>query len=237
MRKRLLRAGHALAFARLFRQAGTFPTKFMRVRILYHDHCFDGAASAAYFTRFMQGAFYPDAEYVYTGMAHKASQLFEDGLFDGDVNAIVDFKYSSDPRLTWWFDHHQSAFLTPRRRREFPPGSQRPQALRSFVQILHLVHLHRRQGPFRFRRARSGATGPLGQHHRRRAISGRQDRRRTGRAGHEADAGDRRRQRVRDHPEGDRLDAAPQAGGDRRGAGDPGAVRSRSTSATWNSWT
>ena len=85
----------------------------MRVRVLYHDHCFDGAASAAYFTRFMQGAFYPDAEYVYTGMAHKASQLFDDNLWDGDVNAIVDFKYSSDPRLTWWFDHHQSAFLTP----------------------------------------------------------------------------------------------------------------------------
>jgi hypothetical protein len=85
----------------------------MRVRILYHDHCFDGAASAAYFTRFMQGAFHPDAEYAYTGMAHKASQLFEESLFDGDENAIVDFKYSSDPRLTWWFDHHQSAFLTP----------------------------------------------------------------------------------------------------------------------------
>ena len=46
-------------------------------------------------------------------MAHKASQLFEDSLFDGDENAIVDFKYSTNPRLTWWFDHHQSAFLTP----------------------------------------------------------------------------------------------------------------------------
>ena len=46
-------------------------------------------------------------------MAHKASQLFEPELFDGDENAIVDFKYSSDPRVTWWFDHHQSAFLTP----------------------------------------------------------------------------------------------------------------------------
>ena len=27
-------------------------------------------------------------------------------------NVIVDFKYSSSERLTWWFDHHQSAFLT-----------------------------------------------------------------------------------------------------------------------------
>jgi hypothetical protein len=85
----------------------------MRVRVLYHDHCFDGAASAAYFSRFIQGAFYPNAEFVFTGMAHKASQMFDPSLFDGDENAIVDFKYSSDPRLTWWFDHHQSAFLSP----------------------------------------------------------------------------------------------------------------------------
>jgi hypothetical protein len=85
----------------------------MRVRILYHDHCFDGAASAAYFSRFIQDKFHPDAEFAFTGMAHKASQLFDDVAFDGDENAIVDFKYSPDPRLTWWFDHHQSAFLSP----------------------------------------------------------------------------------------------------------------------------
>jgi hypothetical protein len=91
----------------------------MRVRVLYHDHCFDGAASAAFFTRFLRGRFYPDAEFVYTGMAHKASQIFEDSLFDGDVNAIVDFKYSSNSKLNWWFDHHQSAFLTPEDARHF----------------------------------------------------------------------------------------------------------------------
>jgi hypothetical protein len=85
----------------------------MRVRIFYHDHCFDGAASAAYFSRFLEGAFYPKAEFVYTGLAHRASQLFDESLFDGDENAIVDFKYCSSPKLTWWFDHHQSAFLTP----------------------------------------------------------------------------------------------------------------------------
>jgi hypothetical protein len=84
----------------------------MRVRILYHDHCFDGAASAAFFSRFVAGKFHPDAEFVFTGMAHKATQLFEDELFDGDENAIVDFKYSTNPNLTWWFDHHQSAFLS-----------------------------------------------------------------------------------------------------------------------------
>ena len=85
----------------------------MLERVLYHDHCFDGAASAAFFSRFIAGAVHPDAEFGYTGMAHRASQAFDPALFDGDENAIVDFKYSSDPRLTWWFDHHQSAFLTP----------------------------------------------------------------------------------------------------------------------------
>jgi hypothetical protein len=85
----------------------------MLERVLYHDHCFDGAASAAFFSRFIAGAVHPDAEFRYTGMAHRACQTFDAALFDGDENAIVDFKYSSNPRLTWWFDHHQSAFLTP----------------------------------------------------------------------------------------------------------------------------
>jgi hypothetical protein len=39
--------------------------------------------------------------------------LFDRDMFDGDENAIVDFKYSPSEKLTWWFDHHQSAFLTP----------------------------------------------------------------------------------------------------------------------------
>ena len=52
------------------------------------------------------------ADFYYTGLAHRADQLFEDSLFDGDANVIVDFKYATHPNLTWWFDHHQSAFLS-----------------------------------------------------------------------------------------------------------------------------
>jgi hypothetical protein len=84
-----------------------------RVRVLYHDHCFDGAASAAFFSQFYSDHIDPDARFLYTGMAHTAGPQFEDSQFDGDENAIVDFKYSPHPNLTWWFDHHQSAFLTP----------------------------------------------------------------------------------------------------------------------------
>ncbi|HKV26720.1 MAG TPA: DHH family phosphoesterase [Candidatus Acidoferrales bacterium] len=84
----------------------------MRVRVCFHDKCFDGAASAAIFSRFYRERIHSDAQFCFTGMTHKASRPFEEGTFDGDENAIVDFKFSSSPKLTWWFDHHQSAFLT-----------------------------------------------------------------------------------------------------------------------------
>ncbi len=85
----------------------------MKLRLLYHGHCFDGVASAAVFTRFYRAHVRPDAEIVYGGLLHRAGDLFDEEMFDGDENAIVDFKYSPSERLTWWFDHHQSAFLTP----------------------------------------------------------------------------------------------------------------------------
>jgi hypothetical protein len=84
----------------------------MKVRIFFHDRCFDGAASASVFTRFYRSCIQSGAEFAYTGLAHRASQLFDENLFDGDENAIVDFKYCRSSRLQWWFDHHQSAFLT-----------------------------------------------------------------------------------------------------------------------------
>ena len=64
------------------------------------------------FTRFYRQCIDAQAEFRYRGMMHRAGQLFDAGLFDADENVIVDFKYSSSDRLTWWFDHHQSAFLT-----------------------------------------------------------------------------------------------------------------------------
>ena len=85
----------------------------MRLRLLYHGHCFDGVASAAVFTRFYLARIQAGAEIAYRGLLHRPNSLFDDEMFDGDENAIVDFKYSPSARLTWWFDHHQSAFLSP----------------------------------------------------------------------------------------------------------------------------
>ncbi len=85
----------------------------LRVRVFYHDKCFDGACSAALFSRFHRERIRSDGEFVYTGLLHRAGALFNEKDFDGDENAIVDFKYSSSPNITWWFDHHESAFLSP----------------------------------------------------------------------------------------------------------------------------
>ncbi|HEX8499897.1 MAG TPA: hypothetical protein VF659_04830 [Pyrinomonadaceae bacterium] len=84
----------------------------MRLRLLYHGHCFDGVASAAVFTRFYLSRAGAETSVAYAPLLHTAGALFDSGMFDGDENAIVDFKYSPSERLTWWFDHHQSAFLS-----------------------------------------------------------------------------------------------------------------------------
>jgi hypothetical protein len=85
----------------------------LRVRVFYHDKCFDGASSAALFSRFYRERIRSDVDFEFTGLVHRAGALFDEAQFDGDENAIVDFKYSSSPNITWWFDHHESAFLTP----------------------------------------------------------------------------------------------------------------------------
>jgi hypothetical protein len=85
----------------------------LRIRVFYHDRCFDGASSAALFARFYRERIRNDVEFVFSGLLHRAGALFNEDDFDGDENAIVDFKYSSSPKITWWFDHHESAFLSP----------------------------------------------------------------------------------------------------------------------------
>lgn len=85
----------------------------MIVRVFYHDKCFDGACSASLFSRLYHERVDPAAKFEFHGLVHRAGALFNEADFTGDVNAIVDFKYSASPKIKWWFDHHQSAFLTP----------------------------------------------------------------------------------------------------------------------------
>ncbi len=99
----------------------------MNCRVFYHDKCFDGACSAAMFTRFHTECAKPADgsgwRYAYQGLVHRAGALFEDRWFEErGENAIVDFKYSASPKLTWWFDHHLSAFMTEKDEETFRRG-------------------------------------------------------------------------------------------------------------------
>jgi len=87
----------------------------VRLRVLYHGNCFDGCSSAAIFSRFYREKVADrSVEVLFRPLEHKGdAQPFSGDCFDGDENVCVDFRYSQDPRLTWWFDHHASAFQLP----------------------------------------------------------------------------------------------------------------------------
>ncbi len=128
----------------------------MNCRVFYHDRCFDGACSASLFTRFHRECIGTATTFDYGGLAHKAGALFEkDWTEPNGENAIVDFKYSPLPEITWWFDHHLSAFATPEDEAHFRAGQRNaegtpgPQALRHFFDpsytsctgwIAHIAH-------------------------------------------------------------------------------------------------
>jgi hypothetical protein len=82
----------------------------LRVQILHHGRCFDGAVSAALAIRLVR-RLEPAARVIRTrGLAHGTGPPYGPATFDAELNLVVDFRYSSDPRLTWWFDHHGSTF-------------------------------------------------------------------------------------------------------------------------------
>jgi len=87
----------------------------VRLRVLYHGSCFDGCSSAGLFSRFYREAIAKEpVEVAFRPLEHKGeAQPFPADCFDGDDNACVDFRYSQDSRLGWWFDHHISAFQLP----------------------------------------------------------------------------------------------------------------------------
>jgi hypothetical protein len=92
----------------------------MQLKILYHGNCFDGCASAALFARFFverEGARLDAIRYA--PLHHQLGDAFAQDGFDGDVNGVVDFRFSPSPKLHWWFDHHASAFPTPADRAAF----------------------------------------------------------------------------------------------------------------------
>ena len=91
----------------------------MRFVVATHGHCFDGLASATLFTRLVR-AITGDVDFVYHACGYGSGQPRpSETLLDGDENAILDYRYFPSPRLTWYFDHHRTAFRTDSDRTNF----------------------------------------------------------------------------------------------------------------------
>lgn len=92
----------------------------MNVVVGYHGHCFDGMASAALFTRFLRESEGAAAAFTYRGLDHQpGGSHVPDAILTGDVNAVVDFRYTPSPKLTWWFDHHRTGIVGDEERAAF----------------------------------------------------------------------------------------------------------------------
>ena len=64
----------------------------MTFRVLHHNQCFDGACSAAVFTKFHQECIGTASDYEYRGLSHAATGGISEDVFGPGENAIVDFK-------------------------------------------------------------------------------------------------------------------------------------------------
>ena len=78
-----------------------------------HGHCFDGLCSAVLF-RELQKKLFPssDLKIIACGYGTKQTEPNQE-MLSGDQNAVLDFRYVNVPRLTFYFDHHKTAFLSP----------------------------------------------------------------------------------------------------------------------------
>ncbi|HMG55903.1 MAG TPA: hypothetical protein VK601_20525 [Kofleriaceae bacterium] len=89
------------------------------LKIFFHDACFDGTTSAALFAAFYRDVIDRSAAVQAVGMVHRDGNPFEGVPLDADDHACVDFRFSADPRMRWWFDHHPTAFQPPALREVF----------------------------------------------------------------------------------------------------------------------
>ncbi|MEZ4226652.1 MAG: hypothetical protein R3B13_37235 [Polyangiaceae bacterium] len=98
--------------------------RIVRVVVATHGHCFDGLSSAVLFTHLYQ-AVRGSAEFHYRACGYGIGQNAPDErLLDGEDNAILDFRFSPSSRLSWYFDHHRTAFASDEDRAIFVERSQ-----------------------------------------------------------------------------------------------------------------
>lgn len=88
-----------------------------KVVVLAHGHCFDGLVSAAMFTHLRTTLATRPLRFKYRSCGYSPNlKDIPDGWLSGDENAIVDFRYTENSKLGWYFDHHPTAFASDEQR-------------------------------------------------------------------------------------------------------------------------
>lgn len=98
------------------------------VAVLTHGHCFDGLCSAVMFTRLLRHVRGPAVQFRYVACGYTPTQTPIPKLLGDGENAILDYRFARDERLSWYFDHHRTAFESEDDKRYF----QDHQATRSY---------------------------------------------------------------------------------------------------------
>jgi hypothetical protein len=86
----------------------------MRIVVATHGNCLDGLASAALFTHLMRHVEPTVSDFSYRTCIYGPEPApLGPQLLNGDVNAILDYRFYAGPELSWYFDHHGTAFSSP----------------------------------------------------------------------------------------------------------------------------
>jgi hypothetical protein len=100
----------------------------MHTVVAAHGHCFDGLASATLFTHLLQQLGETRSEFVYRSLGYSPdSAQHLERIFTGQVNALLDYRFSPAPALSWYFDHHRTAFASPTDQQIFSERQQQGQ--------------------------------------------------------------------------------------------------------------
>jgi hypothetical protein len=110
------------------------------VVVATHGHCFDGLCSAVLFTRLLKHVMRDQPlEFTYKAAGYGPGENgVKPSVLAGDVNAILDFRFTSTPRLTWYFDHHVSAFVTKEDRAVYEASVQASEG--ADPKVRHMFH-------------------------------------------------------------------------------------------------
>lgn len=92
----------------------------MHAVIAYHGRCFDGMCSAVAASHLLRAVSPGSVVFSYAGLEHQpGGSHVPEAVLRGEANAVVDFRYTTSPKLGWWFDHHVTGLVGDAERAHF----------------------------------------------------------------------------------------------------------------------